>query len=56
VTAETLGSEFLSLLGHPEERQRMGRLAKDLFVKHAGATRRTMEALAPLLQRQERAR
>ena len=56
VTAETLGSEFLSLLGHPEERQRRGRLAKDLFIKHAGATSRTMTALAPLLQRQERAR
>jgi 3-deoxy-D-manno-octulosonic-acid transferase len=56
VTAETLGPEFLWLLGHPEERQRMGRLAKELFVNHAGATRRTMEALAPLLQPQERAR
>jgi 3-deoxy-D-manno-octulosonic-acid transferase len=55
VTAETLGSELLSLLGHPEERQRMGHLAKDLFAKHAGATRRTLDALAPLL-RQERAR
>jgi 3-deoxy-D-manno-octulosonic-acid transferase len=56
VTAETLGSEFLSLLGHPEERQRMGRTAKDLFVKHSGATRRTLTALAPLLPQQERAR
>jgi 3-deoxy-D-manno-octulosonic-acid transferase len=55
VTAEALSAQFLSLLEHPEERQRMGRLAKDLFAKHAGATRRTLGALAPLLQRQERA-
>jgi 3-deoxy-D-manno-octulosonic-acid transferase len=56
VTAETLGSEFLRLVGHPEERQRMGRAAKDLFVRHSGATRRTLTALAPLLPQQERAR
>jgi 3-deoxy-D-manno-octulosonic-acid transferase len=56
VTAETLGSEFLRLLRHPEERQRMGRAAKDLFVRHAGATRRTLTALAPLLSQQERPR
>jgi len=55
VTAETLSSQFLSLLNHPDERQRMGRMAKDLFAKHAGATRRTLDALAPLLKHQERA-
>ena len=55
VTAETLPSQFLSLLEHPDERRRMGRLAKDLFAKHAGATRRTLDALAPLLKHQERA-
>jgi 3-deoxy-D-manno-octulosonic-acid transferase len=55
VTAEALPAQFISLLEHPEERQRMGHLAKDLFAKHAGATRRTLDALAPLL-RQERAR
>jgi 3-deoxy-D-manno-octulosonic-acid transferase len=55
VTAETLPSQFLSLLEHPDERKRMGRVAKDLFTKHAGATRRTLEALAPLLKHQERA-
>jgi 3-deoxy-D-manno-octulosonic-acid transferase len=53
VTAETLPAQLLSLLDRPDERQRMGRLAKDLFGKHAGATRRTLEALQPLL-RQER--
>jgi 3-deoxy-D-manno-octulosonic-acid transferase len=56
VTADTLSSQLLSLLSHPEELQRMGRLAKDLFAKHAGATRRTLEALDPLLKQQERGR
>jgi 3-deoxy-D-manno-octulosonic-acid transferase len=56
VIADILGSQFLSLLNHPEELQRMGRLAKDLFAKHAGATRRTLEALDPLLKQQERDR
>jgi 3-deoxy-D-manno-octulosonic-acid transferase len=56
VTSETLSAQFLSLLGRSDERQRMGRLAKDLFAKHAGATRRTLEALDPLLKQQERAR
>jgi 3-deoxy-D-manno-octulosonic-acid transferase len=55
-TADTLSSQFLSLLNHPEELQRMGRLAKDLFAKHAGATRRTLEALDPLLKQQGRGR
>jgi 3-deoxy-D-manno-octulosonic-acid transferase len=54
VTAETLGSQLLSLLSHSEEQQNMGRAAKELFAKHAGATGRTLDALAPLL-RQERA-
>ena len=54
VTAETLGPQFLRLLGQPQERKRLGGLAKDLFAKHAGATRRTLEALGPLLTRQGR--
>jgi 3-deoxy-D-manno-octulosonic-acid transferase len=54
VTAETLGPQFLALLGQPQERKRLGGLARELFAKHAGATRRTLEALAPLLARQER--
>lgn len=56
VNAETLGREFLALLNRPEERDRLGRLAKDLFEQHAGATRRTLEALDPLLKQQERGR
>src|SRR5579864_2552544 len=54
VTAETRGPQFLTLLGQPQERKRLGGRARDLFAKHAGATRRTLEALAPLLARQER--
>jgi hypothetical protein len=34
----------------------MGRLAKELFARHAGATRRTLEALEPLLRQKERTR
>jgi 3-deoxy-D-manno-octulosonic-acid transferase len=56
VTAETLPAQFLLLLGKPEDRRRMGSAAKDLFAKHAGATRRTLEALAPFLKQQERSR
>jgi 3-deoxy-D-manno-octulosonic-acid transferase len=54
VTTETLGPQFLALLSQPQERKRLGGLAKDLFAQHAGATRRTLEALGPLLTRQER--
>lgn len=53
VTAETLGTQLLSLLSHPDERQNMGRAAKDLFAKHAGATRRTLDALGPLLKQEK---
>jgi 3-deoxy-D-manno-octulosonic-acid transferase len=56
VNAETMGHELLALLNQPEERERLGRLAKELFAKHAGATRRTLEALDPLLKQQERGR
>jgi 3-deoxy-D-manno-octulosonic-acid transferase len=56
VTAETLPAQLVSLLCHPEDRLRMGSAAKDLFTKHAGATRRTLDALTPLLKQQERSR
>jgi 3-deoxy-D-manno-octulosonic-acid transferase len=56
VAAEALPAQFLSLLGKPEDRQRMGRVAKELFARHAGATRRTLEALEPLLRQRERTR
>ena len=54
VTAETVGLQFLALLKQPEERQRLGSLAKGLFALHAGATRRTLEALGPLLAQRDR--
>ncbi len=54
VTASTLGSQFLALLSQPQERERLGRRAKDLFAQHAGATRRTLDALGPLLAEQKR--
>jgi len=56
VTAETLGPQFLALLGQPQEGKRLGAGARELFAKHAGATRRTLEAIALLLARQERGR
>jgi 3-deoxy-D-manno-octulosonic-acid transferase len=56
VTAETLPQQLVSLLGRADDRQHMRRAAKELFAKHAGATRRTLEALEPLLKPKERAR
>jgi 3-deoxy-D-manno-octulosonic-acid transferase len=53
-TVETLASHFTRLLNQPEERERQGRLAKDLFTKYAGATHRTLDALGPFLTQQER--
>lgn len=52
VTAESIGSQLLALLNQPEEREALGHRAKDLFARHAGATRRTLEALSPLLIKQ----
>ena len=48
-SAEELAHVLLELLGNPEERKRLGRRAKELFAQHAGATRRTLQALRPLL-------
>ena len=47
--AEALASTFLALFSQPEERGHLGNRAKELFAQHAGATRRTLDALAPLL-------
>ncbi|HEY2393748.1 MAG TPA: 3-deoxy-D-manno-octulosonic acid transferase [Candidatus Angelobacter sp.] len=49
VTAESIGPQLIALLCQPEEREALGRRAKNLFANHAGATRRTLEALSPLL-------
>jgi 3-deoxy-D-manno-octulosonic-acid transferase len=49
VTAEELAPVLLGLLSNPEERQGLGERGKALFMQHAGATRRTLQALHPLL-------
>ena len=54
VSAATLGPQFLALLNEPQERERLGHRAKDLFAQYAGATRRTLEALGPLLAERKR--
>ncbi|HEY2496905.1 MAG TPA: 3-deoxy-D-manno-octulosonic acid transferase [Candidatus Angelobacter sp.] len=53
-TSETLATQLLDLLNNPDERRDMGNRAKELFERHAGATRRTLEALGPLLAQQPR--
>ena len=55
VTAETLNSQLLALLSQPAQRKELGHRAKELFAHHAGATRRTLDALSPLLAKQTRA-
>ena len=55
VTAETLSSQLIALLSQPAERTELGHRAKDLFARHAGATRRTLDALNPLLAKQKQA-
>jgi 3-deoxy-D-manno-octulosonic-acid transferase len=52
--ADALAATFLTLLSQPEESARLGRRAKELFAQHAGATRRTLDALAPLLAEPKR--
>jgi 3-deoxy-D-manno-octulosonic-acid transferase len=54
VPSATLGPQFLALLNEPQERERLGRRAKDLFAQYAGATRRTLDALGPLLAERKR--
>jgi 3-deoxy-D-manno-octulosonic-acid transferase len=49
--AEQLPALLLELLAHPDERRRLGERAKALFAQYAGATRRTLQALRPLLGR-----
>jgi 3-deoxy-D-manno-octulosonic-acid transferase len=49
VAVENFGSQLLALLCDPEKCTQLGRRARNLFAQHAGATRRTLEALSPLL-------
>ncbi len=49
VTPETLASVMLDLLDKVEEREHLGRNARDVMHSQQGATRRTAEALIALL-------
>jgi len=49
-TADTFTTQLLELLQNAAERKRLGQRARELFVQHAGATGRTLQALRPLLQ------
>jgi 3-deoxy-D-manno-octulosonic-acid transferase len=56
VAADNLSPEMLRLLNDPAERKLLGSRAQDLFTRYAGATRRTLEALQALLDREVGAR
>lgn len=49
VTAESLAPQLLELLANPQQRQELGRRAKQLFLDNTGATARTLQALETLL-------
>jgi 3-deoxy-D-manno-octulosonic-acid transferase len=48
-TPETLTPKLLELVQTPERRVVLGQRASALFHRHTGATKRTLEALRPLL-------
>lgn len=54
VTTANLAGEWLRLLGAPEARGSLGNAARELFLKNNGATARTLQALQPLLRRDDR--
>jgi 3-deoxy-D-manno-octulosonic-acid transferase len=51
VNPENLGATIVELLRNPDERQRLGRRARELFLENTGATQKTLSALEPLLER-----
>jgi len=53
VAAPNLSPELLQLLQDETGRKRMGSRARELFTQYAGATQRTLEALQPLLKKDE---
>ncbi|HJX83620.1 MAG TPA: glycosyltransferase, partial [Candidatus Angelobacter sp.] len=53
-TPETLAQEMLELFQTPERRETSGQRAKELFLRHTGATQRTLEALHPFLSNSAR--
>ena len=48
-TPEMLAQQMLELVQTPERREALGQRAKELFLRHTGATKRTLEALRPFL-------
>ena len=50
VSADNLAADFLELLHHEAKRADLGRRARELFLENAGATQKTLQALAGLLQ------
>jgi 3-deoxy-D-manno-octulosonic-acid transferase len=53
VLASSLPRELLLLLQDGEERKRLGNRARELFTQHAGASKRTLEALQALVQKKK---
>jgi 3-deoxy-D-manno-octulosonic-acid transferase len=51
---EMLARDLAQLLLNPEERQTLGKRAQELFLRNAGATERTTQALEPLLKKPEK--
>jgi 3-deoxy-D-manno-octulosonic-acid transferase len=50
VSSANISQEMLQLLRDPAEQKRLGMKAKELFTQYAGATKKTLDALQPLLQ------
>ncbi|HWZ42968.1 MAG TPA: 3-deoxy-D-manno-octulosonic acid transferase [Candidatus Saccharimonadales bacterium] len=48
---EMLAHDLGELIRSPEERQALGKRAQELFLRNAGATERTAQALRPLLEK-----
>jgi 3-deoxy-D-manno-octulosonic-acid transferase len=49
VTADNFGNVLVELFQDPEQRNRLGQRARELFLANTGATGRTLAALQPLL-------
>lgn len=49
VTAENLGAVLIELLTSAQQRETLGRRARELFIQNTGATEKTVAALQPLL-------
>lgn len=52
VTVSNFSKEMLQLLHNPAECKLLGSRARELFARYAGATKRTLQALQPLLKKE----